>query len=380
MKKVRVTAKPKYTRNYIRVNSVHQPVFHLDGRTLTAIEPVTGDDSTAPVPALRPVMIPKEVDTISNGAFSGWDSLKSIFFGHTAYRLGSGVFSGCAGLEAAVLAEGTEKIPLETFADCENLRTVYLPDSVKRINMDAFKNCGKLRSIRLPSALEKIEASAFWGCRSLEEISLPDSLTELGNEAFTNCTGIKKVKLPEALQKIGACAFQNCTGLESVVIPEGVKALPMGVFAGCRNLRHILLPSTLEYIDPYAFYLCDALETVECVNEERFEPALECTPFWWKNWLYPGKPHRFPMELLNQFAGEVPGSVLTAMGYPWFDIDKKYQFFLSDYPGVIEARSRRMDAEYPRNALYDSFLINEALEPIPDLRPLIDGKDCVAVF
>jgi len=380
VRKVRITIKPRYTQNYITVKSLRRPAFHMEGCTLTGIRTIAPDDVKNTTVKLLPIPIPEMTEMIANGAFSGMDSLHSVFLGYTPYRLGSGVFSGCTGLEAASLAEGTEKIPLETFSGCKNLRTVHLPGSVRRINMDAFKNCSELKKINLPSALEGIEASAFWGCRSLEEIILPDSVTELGNEAFANCTSIKKVKLPESLKKIGACAFQNCTSLESVVIPEGVKSLPMGVFAGCRKLRNVVLPNSLEYINPYAFYRCDTLEYVECTNAERFEQALECTPFWWRNCLYQKKPARFPMELLNQFAGEVPGSVLTAMGYPWFDIDKKYQFFLSDYPGVIEVHSRRMDAEYPKNALYDSFLINEALEPIPDLRPLIDAKDCVAIF
>lgn len=380
MKKVRITAKPKYTQNYIRVHSAREPVFHLEGTALTAVQSAAGEDMGNPTDVPRPIVIPKEVDTISNGAFSGLDSLQSVCFGHKPYRLGGNVFSGCTGLETAILAEGIEKVPLGTFSDCAKLRRVLLPRSVKRINMDALKNCGALKSINLPPKLEVIEVSAFWGCRSLEEIDLPDSVTILGDEAFANCIGLKNARLSASLQEIGACAFQNCISLEQIVIPEGVKSLPMGVFAGCRKLSHVVLPSTLEYINPYAFYRCDALELVECANAERFEQALVCTPFWWKNWLHPKKPHRFPMELLNQFAGEVPGSVLTAMGYPWFDIDKKYQFFLSDYPGVIEVHSRRLDAEYPKNALYNSFLINEALEPISDVCPPVNAKECTAVF
>lgn len=377
---MRINAKPKYTQNYIRINSIHPPVFHRNGNTLTAIQPVASEDTANLPPAPQAVVIPNEITSIANNAFRGLGSLKNICFGHTSYQLGSGVFSGCTALESAVLGEGFEKVPLQTFADCPKLQLVRLPRSVRRINMDAFKNCDALKGITLPPELEIIEVSAFWGCRSLEEIDLPDSVTKLGAEAFANCIGLKKVRLSAALEEIGSCAFQNCISLEEIVIPEGIKALPMGVFAGCRKLRHIVLPSTLEYISPYAFYRCDGLEFVECVHAERFEQALECTPFWQKNRMDPHKPHRFPMELLNHFAGEVPGTMLCAMGHSIFDIDKKYQFFLSDYPGAIRVRSRWLNTEYPAGADYDEFLINDAFQPIPDIRPLIDAKDCVSVF
>ena len=364
MKKVRITAKPGTSKNYIRLNSIHEPVFQMDGNTLTGIQRPFENEIENLTGMPRPVVIPQNVDAISNEAFSGLDSLKSIHFGNAPYQLGSGVFSGCAELETAILAEGYEKIPMQTFADCGKLRLVRLPRSVKRINMDAFKNCGALKSITLPPELEAIEVSAFWGCRSLEEIDLPDSLTTLDNDAFANCIRLKNVRLSASLQKIGACAFQNCISLECIVIPEGVTALPLGVFAGCRNLKHIVLPDSLEYISPYAFYRCDALEFVECANPERFARALEFTPCGIQNRRQNQAGSRFPMELLNTFAGEIPGSMLTAMGYPWFDIDKKYRFFLSDTPGVIEEHSRRLDAEYPADALYDKTLIDEVLDPV----------------
>ena len=343
MGKMSITAKPKYTKNYITLDAARAPDFCMEDQLLTNVRSAEPDAAERKRIGPMPVPMPENMDAVENGAFCCLDSLRGVFWNHVPYRLGANVFSGCTGLETAILAEGTEKVPLGTFSDCTKLRLIRLPRSVGRINMDAFKNCVALKSITLPPELEVIEVSAFWGCRSLEEIDLPDSVTELGSEAFANCTNIKKVKLPASLKDIGACAFQNCTSLESVVIPEGVKSLPMGVFAGCRNLKHIVLPDALEYISPYAFYRCDALD----------DPSLR------------RKGPQFPMELLHRFAGEVPGSMLTAMGYVWFDVDRKYQFFLSDEPGIIEVHARPVYAECPKGYGYDKFFVGEALEPLP---------------
>ncbi len=256
------------------------------------------------------------------------------------------------------------KVPAEMFAGCEILRKLRLPDHAVYIGMDAFKNCSGLQEIRLPARLERIGATAFWGCSALTEIQLPEGVKVLDEAAFANCTGLKRLRLSANLRKLGRCAFQNCTALESVEIPAGVKALPLGVFAGCRNLKRIVIPDTVEHIDPYAFYLCDALKTVVCADPDRFARALEITPFGRKRWAQPEKPARFPMELLHWFAGEVSGSMLTAMGHPQFDIDRKFRFLLTDRPGIMEVRARPLDAEYPADAHYDRFFVDDTLKPV----------------
>lgn len=371
MGNVKISAKPKYTKNYITINIPCKPEFSVFGRTLAGIREIPCSEIEEKPDERFSLEIPENIDAIANNAFSCLMALQNVCFKHRPYYLGSSIFFGCTGLETAVLAEGTEKIPLETFSGCENLRMVRIPDSVKRINMDAFKNCSSLKQITLPPALEVIEATAFWGCCSLEKITLPDTLTALDDEAFANCVSLKQVRLPASLKKIGVGAFQNCVNLRSIVIPEGVKSLPVGVFAGCRNLTQVVLPASMQYISPYAFYNCDMLSSVEGTNVERFERALECTPFWWKNCLYSQKPSRFPMELLYLYTDSVPGTMLMAMGYTGFDIDKAYSFSLTDYPGIIEVHAHWMNSGYPKSAEEEIFLIDDDLKPIPDIRKLV---------
>ena len=374
MRYVRITAKPKYSKNYITADLPCTPVFHIAGQTLAGIREIPYSEVQEKPRERISLEIPDDVKTIANYAFSGLRGLRNVCFNHAAYYLGAGIFFDCPDLKTAVFAEGTEKIPLETFSGCKNLQRIQLPDSVKRINMDAFKSCTALAEISLPSALEVIEASAFWGCSSMERITLPDTLTVLDNEAFANCTGLTEVVLSASLKTLGAGTFQNCVNLKRIVIPEGVTSLPMGVFAGCRNLSHVVIPKTMRYISPYAFYKCDRLRFVEGAPMERFAYALMGTPCGWEFWPEGKKPAQFPMELLYQYAGEVSGTMLSAMGYPGFDIDKTYSFSLTDHDGVIEVRARWLNTDYPKGANEDIFLINDALEPVPNAQKLI-GKD-----
>lgn len=238
--------------------------------------------------------------------------------------------------------------------------------------MEAFKNCSALKEIAFPESLEVIELYAFWGCRSLEEISLPKSVTELGDDCFASCTNLKKAELPDSLKSIGFCAFMNCISLEEIVIPAGVTELPLGVFAGCKKLRRVVLPETVESIHPYAFYRCKKLEQVEHPAVERFANALEHTPFWRiKNPDAPVKK-QLPMELLNIISGPVSGAMLSAMGYHWFEVDREYRIVLTGEPGVFEVCSRYPSGE---TFLNDRRLMNEHLEPIPGIEPLIGQTD-----
>ena len=372
MTRVKITAKPRQQDDHITVRSEKAPHLLLDG---TVLRGFTNEKETGRTKKLTGVEIPAWVDTIENYAFSGWDILQHVCFGKTPFRLGCGVFSNCLSLKTAVLAEGTDRVSMSTFSGCTSLQKVTLPDTVTRINMNAFKNCTALETVAFPPALETIEMTAFWGCRSLMELCLPDGLKELGNDAFGNCTGLKQVHLPGSLQEIGSCAFQNCTALEEIVIPEGVKQLPLGVFAGCKNLRRVVLPQSLEQVSAYAFYRCTSLETVEHLDPGKFEKALWDTPFCQKRRLgVPGKS-RLPMELLNQISGKISGCVLSAMGYHWFDIDREYQIFLTDRPGVVEVHSRYTDEKTPNQWFNDYFLMTEDLEPISGIRPVLRCMD-----
>lgn len=367
MAKTKVIVRPKYAGDYLVIRPGEVPTLQVENDVLTGYD---SDTFLNPAPN-RQMVIPvgEDVERIDHKAFRNLWSLYSVRFRHKAYCLGSEVFAGCTALETVTLAAGTKSIPMGTFMDCKSLHTVHLPDTVMSINMDAFKNCGALPGIDLPPQLKTIEVGAFCGCRSLKKLQIPATVTEIGTDAFANCTALEEVVLPSSLELLGDCAFLNCTALEEIWIPPQVTTLPAGVFASCKNLKRVILPAGIQHISPYAFYGCDRLDQILLENPERFAGALRSTPYWKKRHPeYKCRP-QVPMALLQFFAGDVSGTVLTAMGYPWFDMDRDYQIYLTEHPDVYHIRAR-YTGEDGMN-YYDYWLLDSKLEPIRGIEPLV---------
>lgn len=371
MKTTKVVIKPKYPGDYLVIKPGEVPKLQVVNHILTGY-----DSDTFLNPELdRQVVIPvdEDVERIDNQAFHNLWSLYSVRFRHKAYHLGSEVFAGCKNLETVTLAENTRSVPMGTFSDCKSLRIVHLPDTVTTINMDAFKNCGALPGIDLPAQLKTIEVGAFCGCRNLKKLHIPAAVTEIGTDAFANCTSLEEVILPSNLELLGDCAFLNCAALEEIWIPPQVTTLPVGVFAGCKNLKRIILPEGIQHISPYAFYGCDRLEEISLENPERFTGALRNTPYWKKRHPEYKRRPQVPMALLQFFAGDVSGTVLSAMGYPWFDMDRDYQIYLTEHPDVYHIRAQYAGED--GMGYYDYWLLDSNLEPIGGIEPLVMVSD-----
>ena len=289
------------------------------------------------------VYIPEEVEVVENGVFAEWEHLKHIRFMNRPHIFGAGAFANCPELETVVLAEGTDRVSMQLFLNCRKLHSVCLPESVNRINLDGFRNCSALRKINFPKHLTTIEMGAFYGCSSLKELTLPDGITEIGDEAFTGCTGVTYLHLPAHLESLGEYAFMNCTSLETVVIPASVKVIPEGAFAGCKNLKRVVLHRDIEHIDPYAFYGCDQVFL-----------SGSCEV----------KKPKVPMELLYHIAGEIPGRMLAAMGFPWADTDARYKIHNMHEVDLIEVHEYRDETEEWNPECHDCFFLNDMLEQV----------------
>lgn len=364
MEKKTVNARVKYEENHITVNLKALPELIMEEDAITGFEFPWEALRSNEKETKRALMIPQHVNRIENDAFRGWYGVEHVRFDRKPIHLGTGVFADCRALRTAALAEGTKVIPMDSFSGCHKLRQVNLPDSVTRISRCGFKNCTALEEVVLPRSLEILEDAAFWGCRALGKIRLPEGTKTLGEDAFGSCTSLRQVFLPESLETIGSCAFQNCTRLEEIILPPGIKTLPAGVFAGCRNLRRVVLPDSLETVSNYVFYGCENLEEVEHPEVEKFAKGLTGTPFLRKAkpWEPAGK--QLPMALLNNFAGEISGIQLCAMGYHWFDIDRDYRFFLTENRNIIEVCCRYSDPTKPEGYANERILMTPDLEPI----------------
>lgn len=139
------------------------------------------------------LVIPDGVTTISDRAFNGYSSLKSV-------KLGSGLVS----------------IGSYAFAWCTSLASVVIPDNVKELGSNAFYECEALADITISANIEKIATSSFEKCNSLKTIWIPDGVKEIDSNAFHKCQKLEKVYIAGSVERIGASAFGNCENISDV--------------------------------------------------------------------------------------------------------------------------------------------------------------------
>ncbi len=137
------------------------------------------------------LVLPQDVVSIGNSAFSGCTSINKIIFPDSVKTIGSLAFRGCVNLEEAVI-----------------------PSGVTSIGDGAFSGCSKLRSVELRCEIEMISNSLFAGCINLGRVILPDSVKYIGNSAFYGCSDLTELVLPRTIMEIGSRALDGCGKLD----------------------------------------------------------------------------------------------------------------------------------------------------------------------
>lgn len=155
-----------------------------------------------------------------------------------------GKYNGYSSLTTIILGEDITKIYDEAFADCENLIAVTIPNTLVEI--------GTLQNV------EDIHLGAFRNCPNLStlNISTYSSLTTIYDKAFQN-TKLQILLLPPMVTNIGAYAFAN-TNLSVISFASGVNDLSIGDFAfssiSTAAPYSLVMPSNLVSIGDNAFY------------------------------------------------------------------------------------------------------------------------------
>lgn len=119
------------------------------------------------------------------------------------------------------------------------IKTLEIPEGVTWIGESAFEGCTSLQSINIPSWVSRIEYATFRNCSSLDNLELPEGLESIADNAFTSCTSLKNVTIPSTVISIGAGVFYGCVGLSKVVIPAGVVNIGESAFTECSGLEYI---------------------------------------------------------------------------------------------------------------------------------------------
>lgn len=243
------------------------------------------------------------IDDAKSSPFYNNASLKEVNFGETVTDLPRGVFAQCTNLttvrftgmkqngqELQVFFTPLKSISEVAFYGCASLKSIYLPLSVTKISDSAFRKCTTLNEIKLPNGLSEIGSMAFEECSSLaavtipssvrtigtaafrrtalESVILPNKIAEIANDIFYECKELKEISIPASVRKIGSGAFEHCSELQFVIFDknEWVLQIGEGAFYGCTKLSAIVLPQRLASIERSLFGNCTSLTSVTIGN------------------------------------------------------------------------------------------------------------------
>lgn len=233
---------------------------------------------------------------ISGYAFYNCDTLTSVEFPESLYKIGTNSFYGCDGITSIVIPKNVGVVTLGAFTAASNLeslsvepgnqayhaagnclietnkkilifgiKTSVIPDdgSVEQISYRAFSWCSGLKSIDIPEGVRTISSFALIGS------------TPITFGAFSDCADLERVHLPSTLTTIGSGAFYNCKKLSEINIPDSVKTIENAAFMKCISLTQATIPEGVTTIGKFAFRDCSALETLDfnAVNVSSFKPG-----------------------------------------------------------------------------------------------------------
>lgn len=219
------------------------------------------------------VSVPDGVKVIGAEAFADCQDLAYVTLPRTLEKIENGAFSGCCNLNRIIIPEGCEAIGNGAFADCRNLASVVLPTTLTELGTSVFAGCDDLKTINIekgnadfvcedgvlynddktviyqvlagrekttytmPDTVEEIKKYAFWGCDNLEQVGISSNLDQIGDYAFSNAAGIKTMTLPYSVRSIGVKAFEDCINLTDITIPVSVTRIDSTAFDGCYRLN-----------------------------------------------------------------------------------------------------------------------------------------------
>ena len=116
-------------------------------------------------------VFPEFVESISDGAFSACQLLKSVVLSDKVSRIPRGAFANCIHLESITWGADLHAIWGKAFENCTALKSIVFTDSIESVSRDAFRGCTKISSITFAKGkyfdLESLPSGLFpWGQRA----------------------------------------------------------------------------------------------------------------------------------------------------------------------------------------------------------------------
>ena len=283
--------------------SYHEDFTKYDTRALDCIAHLTlelynGDTEykvTAFDDAIETLYIPrvyngKPVTQIGYLAIYNKDNVKNIIIPGSIRLIETQAFSGCDSLESVYMFEGIETISYRAFSSCKKLESAIIPDSVTSLGGDIYYGCNSLdytvegvleyaparsnphkiltnvtddtaTAYTIDDECEFIDGSAFYGCDNLETIDIPASVKTIGIQTFGSCDALTTVTLHEGLEVLDNAAFERCPNLATIsTLPSTLNKIGAGVFGYCTNLTSLSVSENNQIFEEYEGAIYKKLE------------------------------------------------------------------------------------------------------------------------
>ena len=177
--------------------------------------------------ALKSIVIPDGMTTLSTYGFYKCCSLESISLPATFKTFANYLFGYCDGLKHVRVPNGvtaTNALGTYCFAEGENLKRFKLLEGITSIPAYCFDYCHNLQTMDdIPSTVETIGTASFRGCYTLKKIVFKGAITSVGANAFyqnggielfdfRNCTSVPTLS--------ATSAFTNISSTAKIVVPD----------------------------------------------------------------------------------------------------------------------------------------------------------------
>ncbi len=211
---------------------------------------------------IKEIRLPEGIKVVGEHMFSGCSKLTDVYLPQGITAIEKCAFAYC-NFESIDLPKDVQSIGEGAFLGCDRLKSMDLPEGLTSIGEGAFSKCTKIKEIRLPEGIKTVGEEMFHYCLNLSDIYIPEGVDSIGKDAFSYCKKLATIRLPKDVQSIGGKAFSRCDKLNNVVIPAGTKTIGGGAFSYCGRLENISIPDSVEEIGIRAFFK-DGKITIEC--------------------------------------------------------------------------------------------------------------------
>ena len=281
---------------------------------------------------------------------------------------------------------GIRIIGTNAFNNASLEEVLTLPSGIEIIEGDAFKGCTTMKKVIVPKSVKLIQRRAFICCEDLETVELLSPETHVEDEAFYHCSALKAVRQEgrspdSALHVMGKSLLEphpeneaNLYHVEEERFVQLVRRCTRGN-AGAMN-------AMAEFFDEWAHREGASPFYMRASNYWRYRAYCKRNTKavrWFNQWFKENSPDKKLESILaendyerNCFSCDYKGSMLIALGLPFFDPLEEYAISYLEGGKIIEVC--RFYDDYPSDDGYGAeeyyyfWYLDENFQEIPRMQ------------